>query len=109
MTAITDRVACAKRGGSNFLETVRPNYNTLECPRNYVPCSIFTTANDTVCVKEYEKDFECPIIDMFVVHENLIPYLTENGFEVTEDGYVQEGGYKTHIAFSKKTTRKEVR
>ena len=76
MTSINGKVACAKRGGPNFLETIRPDPVTKECPRNHVPCSIYTNYTDTVCVKEYELDFECPIIDMFVVHENLIDYLT---------------------------------
>lgn len=68
MTAMTGLIACGKRGGPNFLETIRPDPYTLECPRNYIPCSKFTPANDTVCVKEYERDFECPIIDLFIIH-----------------------------------------
>ena len=68
MTVISDNIACAKRGGPSFLETVRVDPNTLKCPRNYVPCSMYTLATDTVCVKEYEAEFECPIIDLFVVH-----------------------------------------
>jgi len=80
LTAISGKVACAKRGGPTFLETVRVDLETQECPRTYVPCSTYTTATDTVCVKEYEKDFECPIIDLFIVKDEEIPYLKENGF-----------------------------
>ena len=109
MTSIAEKVACAKRGGPNFLETIRPDPETFFCPRNTVPCSYYTTINDTICVKEYERDYECPIIDMFVVHEDLIPYLRANGFELTEEGFVQEGGYATHIAFSRVTTRTDSR
>ena len=32
MTAITGMRACAKRGGPNFLDTIRPDPNTLVCP-----------------------------------------------------------------------------
>ena len=39
MTSITDMVACAKRGGPNFLDTIRPDPKTLKCPYSYVPCS----------------------------------------------------------------------
>mmetsp|Transcript_42405 Transcript_42405/g.55914 ORF Transcript_42405/g.55914 Transcript_42405/m.55914 type:complete len:154 (-) Transcript_42405:1785-2246(-) len=63
---------------------------------------------DTVCVKEYEREFECPIIDLFVVHETIKPYLEANGFTVTDVGYPQQGDYQTFIAYSKTTTRQEV-
>ena len=43
-----------------------------------------------------------------MTHEDLIPYLIRNGFEVTEQGYDQDGEYKTHIAFSRLATRLEV-
>ena len=108
MTSISDRKACAKRGGPTFLETVRVSPDTGYCPRGYVPCSAYTSLTDTVCVKEYEKEHECPIIDLFVVHETIKPYLEANGFTVTSVGYPQMGGYQTFIAFSKTTTRQEV-
>ena len=87
MTSISDRKACAKRGGPTFLETVRVSPDTGYCPRGYVPCSAYTSLTDTVCVKEYEKEHECPIIDLFVVHETIKPYLEANGFTVTSVGY----------------------
>jgi len=49
------------------LETIKVVPETGECPRSYVPCSNYTGPTDTICVKEYEKEFECPIIDLFVV------------------------------------------
>jgi len=38
----------------------------------------------------------------------MIPYVINNGFEITEGGYSQESDdFKTHLAFSKLTTRVE--
>ena len=108
MTVITDKVACAKRGGATFLNAQRVDPYTFECTTGHVPCSAYTAPSDTICVKPYEKEFECPIIDLFVVHQELIPHLTAHGYQVTEDGYQQDGGFKTHIAFSKSIKRKEV-
>lgn len=106
MTAISGKIACGKRGGPNFLETVRVDSVTNECPYPLVPCSKITNATDTVCVKEYERDYECPIIDLFVIHEDNSPFFEANGFQVTEGGYYQEeGDYSTKVAFSKKNAR----
>ena len=87
MTSLTERIACAKRGGPTFLETIRADPGTGDCPRNYVPCSNYTGPTDTVCVREYEKQFECPIIDLFVVQDVARPYFESLGFEVTSMGY----------------------
>ena len=84
MTSISGKISCAKRGGPTFLETVRVDPITLKCPEGLVPCSLYTDATDTVCMEPNLVQTECPIIDVFVMHEDLIPYLTQNGFEVTE-------------------------
>lgn len=44
-------------------------------------------------MKESELKEKCPIIDLFVVHEAMVPYLKENGFNITTTGYPQEGGF----------------
>jgi len=93
MTSISDRTACAKRGGPNFLETKRVDSVTGECPPGLVRCSPWTSRTDTVCMKESELKEKCPIIDLFVVHEAMVPYLKENGFNITTTGYPQEGGF----------------
>ena len=59
-------------------------------------------------MKEADREEKCPIIDLFVVHESMAPYLRTNGFTITTVGYPQEGGIQTLIAFSKITTRQEV-
>ena len=70
MNRIVDKLPCAKRGGPNFIETVRVNNRTLKCPSGYMPCSIYTNPTDTICIpNDADKDAECPILDMFVVHE----------------------------------------
>ena len=104
MTSIQNRTACAKRGGPNFLETVRVDRRTGRCPKGYVACSPFTAQTDTVCMLP-GQEYNCPIIDLFVVHETMTTYLKLNGFSVTEMGYPQDGNFETFIAFSKYTTR----
>ena len=39
MTWIADVLPCGKRGGPNFIETVRVDKNTLRCPTGLEPCS----------------------------------------------------------------------
>ena len=80
MTSITGFTACAKRGGPTFLETVRVDPRTRVCPRGYVPCSTNTDRSDTVCVRDYEKEHECPIIDIVVIHENNIALYKSSGY-----------------------------
>ena len=92
MTTISDRKACVKRGGPNFLDTTRVDPKTGRCPIGLVTCSPFTSQTDTVCMKESELG-DCPIIDLFVVHESMTSYLRENGFSITSTGYPQEGGF----------------
>ena len=87
MTSLSGKVACAKRGGPTFLETVRVDPASNECPRGYEPCSPYTSANDTVCVEPYKKEHECPIIDLMVVQDTSIPRMKASGFEVTDEGY----------------------
>ena len=39
MNQIKGKVACAKRGGPNFVDSKRVDPKTLKCPYGYVPCS----------------------------------------------------------------------
>ena len=71
-----------------------------------MPCSIYTDPNNTVCVEEYKMENECPILDILVVKDDVIPRMKEHGWEVAETGYPQEDGYSTHFAFSRSTFRK---
>ena len=87
MTSIADRTACAKRGGPNFLDTVRVHRSSGKCPSGLVRCSPETSFTDTVCVKEEDREAECPIIDLFVVHETVAYYYRSQGFNLTKDGY----------------------
>jgi len=108
MTSITDKTACAKRDGPTFIETIRVDAVTLECPGDMVPCSIFTSFTDTVCISPSERHDKCPIIDILVVHEAMVEHLKGHAFKVTEIGYPQDDGFSTFIAFSQFTTRREV-
>ena len=75
MTVDSGMVVCGKRGGPTFIETNRVDPVTKLCARGLVPCSHTSPPGETVCVKEYEKEFECPILDLFIVKESNIPQL----------------------------------
>ena len=74
-----------------------------------MPCSPFTAPSDTVCVLPERTVDDCPIIDLFVIHEGIASYLIKNGFKVTSLGFKdQAGAFQTYLAFSKYTSRREV-
>ena len=62
MNIIEDSIICGKAEGASFMGSVRPNVSTKKCPTNYVPCSEFTSPDNTICVKDTDdKDDVCPI------------------------------------------------
>lgn len=68
MTADGGIVICGKRGGPNFIETVRVNPGSLKCPKGFTPCSELTPPSETVCVEiDADKESKCPIIDLFAI------------------------------------------
>ena len=73
MTIDSGMIVCGKRGGPTFMETSRVDPITKQCSRGLVPCSKTSPPRETVCVKEYEREFECPILDLFIVKESNIP------------------------------------
>lgn len=66
MNQIKGKVACAKRGGPNFVDSKRVDPKTLKCPYGYVPCSEQQQLTDTICVLPVRLQTDCPIIDLFV-------------------------------------------
>ena len=108
MINIHGMVACGKRGGPTYLETVRVDTVTLSCPRGYVPCSEFTIPSDTICIEPERKKPDCPIIDMFLVKESAMN-LWKDSFEFTAKNF---GNFsdkdKTRLAYSKTHTRNKV-
>ena len=88
MTSIYDMVACGKRGGPTYLETVRVDTVTLSCPQGYVPCSEFTIPSDTICIEPERKRLDCPIIDMFLVKDSMVEFWGEN-YEYTNVSFGQ--------------------
>ena len=54
---------CGKRGGSAFIDAVRPN-KYLECPESFVLCDVYgQDSNTATCVKEGDLA-SCPITDI---------------------------------------------
>ena len=70
MTSVSGVVACGKRGGTSFLDTVRVDEESRECPNGMVPCSDQTQPSETVCVDPDKIEEQCPILDFFVIGSN---------------------------------------
>ena len=72
MTELLGITICGKRGGSHFLETLRPNTDG-ECPSNTVACSDLTSPENTICVDprgtedEFGSHSACPITDIKII------------------------------------------
>ena len=117
MTNIAGMTACGKRGGPNFLETIRVDSQTKRCPRGTVPCSNYSDSTDTVCVEKDMTD-ECPIIDILVIYSESMDYYKKLGYQVTSKGWLSsqestnsqesDDSYLTYLAFSKVKARVEV-
>ena len=69
MTSIDGMVACGKRGGPNFVDTVRVDPVTLKCPGGYEPCSYETNPSETVCLSKKIDKSQCPILDIVIISE----------------------------------------
>lgn len=61
---------CAKRGGTKFLEVIRPDPITEKCPVDTFPCSPMTDAQNTVCMSQADIDADkCPITDIVILQD----------------------------------------
>ena len=49
MTELEGDTICGRRGGRQFVDTLRPNIDG-ECPAKTVPCSRKTSPENTICV-----------------------------------------------------------
>ena len=108
MTSFSGKVACGKRGGPSFINSRRVGAYTWTCPDGFVPCSLTTLPTETVCIEPDKKPADCPILDFIVIHEEAARSYQNIGYSVTEDGYLQDAGYYTKIAFSKNNARQQV-
>ena len=84
MTKVVDVLPCGKRGGPNFINTVRVDPRTFKCPEGLEPCSFFTNPTDTICMKFEDKATQCPILDIFVANDTQVEQLDKESYEVTE-------------------------
>ena len=105
MTALGGMVACGKRGGFSFIESRKVDIYSMECPKNYEPCSPFTKPAETVCIKKGSDKADCPIIDILVIDQSFEPTWQIRGYKTTEKSYPYNGDSTTKIAFSKTTAR----
>ena len=103
MTSIDGILPCAKRGGANFLDTVRVDLKTYECPKGYKPCSPYTTPTDTICIEEdADPQEECPLLEIFVWPESLLSELNQTMYEVTDNGFPSpDGTDKSVLVYSR--------
>ena len=87
MTASSGALVCGKRGGSNFLDTVRVDPYTWKCPDSMVPCSEFTPATDTICIEESRKEEDCPILDLAFIRNDEALRMVSEGFLIADFGF----------------------
>ena len=82
---------CGTRGGSSFVNAVRPKptgkigNNAYACPSGFEACSPATSLNNTVCVsKSADKTKVCPITFMKFVEKSDKTYLNDTKYTVHE-------------------------
>ena len=63
------RRICGKRGGDAFKDVTRPGSDG-QCPEDTLPCSLKTSADNTVCYPKDDLDSSCPITDIDIVGSN---------------------------------------
>lgn len=65
MEVIEDNRICGKTLGTSFASAIRPDPKTKKCPTNYLPCSKYTSADNTICYRTGgERDKVCPITEI---------------------------------------------
>lgn len=57
-------VVCGKRGGPNFIDSVRIGSGENRCPEGLQPCSKQTQISETICMEPEKIPAECPILDL---------------------------------------------
>ena len=70
MSGLEGDTICGRRGGRQFVNTLRPNSDG-ECPNKSLPCSKITSPENTICVEPKELDGaildDCPITELKLV------------------------------------------
>ena len=62
MHSFEGKLICGKRGGLPFIEAVRPDIETGECPEEFAPCSLLTSVEHTICYDtNMPMEDQCPI------------------------------------------------
>lgn len=103
MSNLNGVIACAKRGGNDFLSSVRPNpknFINIQCPDDYVPCSNLTSRSETICVTKLAN---CPILDILLIDESFASTWESKGYTVSDKSFGNSEGTNSKLAFSKTT------
>jgi hypothetical protein len=65
MEVIEGSRICGKTLGTSFVNAVRPSPSTKKCPTDYLPCSTYTSVDNTLCYRKTdERDKICPITEI---------------------------------------------
>lgn len=84
MHQFENKLICGKKGGSNFLSAIRPDQNG-DCPKGFIPCSGFTSLENTICYdKKDDRDKVCPITG-FEFSNGISSLNKANSFPFTDD------------------------
>ena len=101
-------IACAKRGGHNFIQSNRVDPYTRKCAKNYVPCAEGADPSEMICVDPNDPlSLEnCPIVDIQIIYSSDKTVYVSNGYKVTENGWPSDRlDELNYIAFSKVISR----
>ena len=67
---------CGRRGGLPFVDVLRPDPKTLNCPKGSEPCSNFTKPSNTICMSpDLIENGICPITSL-----EIGPYPNSSNF-----------------------------
>lgn len=77
MDSIKDHSFCGEVSSVSFMDAKRVDSVTEECPSGTLPCSLATSAENTICMEptksqkqqEYSESDDCPIVDMFLLQK----------------------------------------
>ena len=84
MATIDGKNICGTRNGSSFLEAIRPDSNSGNCPMGTTPCSQFTSPENTVCYPQDQHEELCPITEIRIVDRKTMENINQTAYTIQE-------------------------
>mmetsp|Transcript_10651 Transcript_10651/g.13184 ORF Transcript_10651/g.13184 Transcript_10651/m.13184 type:complete len:173 (+) Transcript_10651:358-876(+) len=107
MNKLATSLVCVKRSSRKLDDYKKADLWGI-CPGDTSPCSPYTSASDTICIKDSERE-SCPIIDLFLAQGGAKAKLQDAKYTVLNTAVPIEGNSnKAFLAFSTQTSRADV-